>query len=458
MTKLPKHTELTSNLNLPFPHSPSPVKQTIFYYNILTWASLLIFSGLVIWRTEDSNYWFIVPVFLYSLTLITLPRISYRPNSSSKWNWHKSIGIRRTSGSTGRRALFIFISFSLIFWLNWYSPYFISMYFILFGHTIGLFELHWSLPLIGLEVLALLAQNGLFATTSRIGSEGLWTLGVSLFLALPNIIIVSFLISARVKSEILVQELTQTKRKLEETLLKEKELAVLRERDRMASEMHDVLGHALVLIAVKIEAAQRLQPVDPIRANGELESTKELVRQSMAELRASLAELRSPALQTDTKSLVSSLQEWAELTARDGQFKIKTNFADADYLPIPQQDALWRVGREALLNIVKHAQAGKVEVNLFFKDNQVFLSILDDGIGIPHLADGKARLEVEGHYGMRGMRERLEALGGNLSVKPGYAECGTLLVASLPIISVDLVDLDVETTSKFTLVKNRFLR
>jgi signal transduction histidine kinase len=105
-------------------------------------------------------------------------------------------------------------------------------------------------------------------------------------------------------------------------------------------------------------------------------------------------------------------------------------------LPVPIQDALWRVGREAMLNVVKHARARKVELFLFEKDNAVFLSVGDNGVGIAHLAEGKARLEVEGHYGVRGMRERLQALGGNLSIKPNRENQGTLVIASIPIGSV----------------------
>jgi two-component system sensor histidine kinase UhpB len=97
------------------------------------------------------------------------------------------------------------------------------------------------------------------------------------------------------------------------------------------------------------------------------------------------------------------------------------------------QDALWRVGREAILNVVKHARAQRAELNVFRKDGAVYLSVADDGVGIPHLADGTARLEVAGHYGLRGMRERLEALGGHLAIRPGREGRGTLVLASLPL-------------------------
>jgi nitrate/nitrite-specific signal transduction histidine kinase len=63
--------------------------------------------------------------------------------------------------------------------------------------------------------------------------------------------------------------------------------------------------------------------------------------------------------------------------------------------------------------------------------------VSDDGVGIPHLAQGSARLEVEGHYGIRGMRERLEAFGGSLAITPGREGKGTMVLASVPLPLAD---------------------
>ena len=257
---------------------------------------------------------------------------------------------------------------------------------------------------------------------------------ISFTIFISYIILLGTLISSRIKSEILVHQLQETKLRLEEALATEKEVAALRERDRLAREMHDVLGHSLVLVAVKIEAAQRLQSVDPERAAAELDATKELVRQSMSDLRSSLANLRNPAFEADDKLLSDALQDWAQRTAREGGFQIECHFEQGtETLPAPIQDALWRVGREAILNVVKHARAAHVELNVFTKDGAAYLSVADDGVGIPHLAEGSARLGVEGHYGIRGMRERLEALGGQLTIKPQPTGKGTLVLASVPL-------------------------
>ena len=174
-----------------------------------------------------------------------------------------------------------------------------------------------------------------------------------------------FLIKSRMESEHLVQELKATKQKLEEALVKEQEVAILLERNRMAREMHDILGHALVLVSVKLEAAQRLQAVDQERANQEFNAVKDLVRQSMCDLRKSLADLRSPAIEVGDKPLVESLQEWAVGGSTHANFKVETLFEPGiEKLSLDIQQALGQVGREALMNVVKHARANRVEVKI----------------------------------------------------------------------------------------------
>src|SRR5947209_13089906 len=109
------------------------------------------------------------------------------------------------------------------------------------------------------------------------------------------------LIGERFERNRLFQQLTQANGELEEahrqlaqSVAQEQELAVLRERTRLAREMHDTIGPALVLISVKLEAAQRLRERDTERCDHELESTKQIARETMTALRASIADLRSP--------------------------------------------------------------------------------------------------------------------------------------------------------------------
>ena len=172
-----------------------------------------------------------------------------------------------------------------------------------------------------------------------------------------------YLIQERYERNALLQRLTEAYRDLEradrqiaESAQQEQELAVLRERTRFARDMHDTLGHALVLISVKLEAAQRLRELDPQRSDRELEATKEVVRESMKELCASIANLRLPALEHEPA--LRALTHYAsEMALRTGMHVTYDLQPDAEGLPDPIEEALWKVGQEALTNIEKHAAA-----------------------------------------------------------------------------------------------------
>jgi signal transduction histidine kinase len=419
--------------NTPKMESPVVIRRTLIYFNVLAWLLLLGSTFFIFLNTTDGNYFYFVPATLYGLLIGLYPEIDFIPGKGFTRHRLTTPGMRAADRPV-RKIIFVVLSLILVFWLNQYNTGFASLYFLVFGQTMGILTWRLAFSFIVLEVLALLFQLGVFSSSGKLDEGSLLGFSISITSALINMVVIVALIRSRINSEELVRELTATKQRLEEALMKEKEVAILRERNRLAREMHDVLGHALVLVAIKIEAAQRLQSVDPERAATELEATKELVRQSMTDLRTSLADLRSPALEADDKPLTQALKDWAEFTAKESKLSITCNFEpDAEKLPVPIQDALWRVGREAILNVVKHARAKSVELNLFLKDNKAFLSVGDDGVGIPHLIEGKARLEVEGHYGVRGMRERLEALGGKLVIRPNRENHGTLVIASVPL-------------------------
>lgn len=232
-------------------------------------------------------------------------------------------------------------------------------------------------------------------------------------------------------------ELEEAHRQLAQSAAQEQELAVLRERTRLAREMHDTIGHALVLIAVKLEAAQRLRERDPERSDQELESTKQIARETMTALRASIADLRSPALEHERISQALSLSV-GELARRTGLHAIYTFEADLDMLPEAIEETLWKVSQEAFTNIEKHAHATHVQVRISRQNEHLLMCIHDDGIGLPPALfqpqnDGSLAYSApNGHYGLRGMLERVEAIGGHLTLRSGK-EPGTTIEVELPL-------------------------
>ena len=232
-------------------------------------------------------------------------------------------------------------------------------------------------------------------------------------------------------------ELEEAHRQLAQSVAQEQELAVLHERTRLAREMHDTIGHALVLISVKLEAAQRLRTRDPERCNQELESTKQIARETMTALRASIADLRSPTLEHAhiNHALSRSARELAQRTNLSVTYTLQ---ADIDLLPASVEETLWKVSQEAFTNIEKHAHASHVQISISREDEKLVMRIHDDGIGLPATltqSDKDGRLmyiSPGGHYGLRGMIERVEAIGGRLTLQSSK-EQGTTIEVELPL-------------------------
>ena len=218
----------------------------------------------------------------------------------------------------------------------------------------------------------------------------------------------------------LILELQAAKRELE--------LAALHERERLARDLHDTLGHALVTLTVQLEAAQRLQATDPARATALLAELQKLTRSSMEDLRRSLANLRTSGL--GDRLLTESLRTLCAEAGKRFGVVIDCQVAEgADALPPAVAEVLWRVAQEGLTNIEKHAHAHRVQVNLAIQPKEVVLRVSDDGAGLPCGAEDKL-----GHYGLRGLRERVEGLGGAFTVAPAGTN-GTVIEARIPVIA-----------------------
>ncbi len=226
----------------------------------------------------------------------------------------------------------------------------------------------------------------------------------------------------------LIKELEATKKALELARDREGELATLRERERLARDFHDTLGHQLVTLTVQLEAAQRLLAVDPTRAATLLQDMQKLSRSSMDELRRALDNLRASGL--GDRALAAALQDLCADTTKHFNVPVDCKLAaSTDALPRAVAEVLWRVAQEGLTNIGRHAQARSVQMKLDVLPKEIILRVADDGVGLPPGAEDKP-----GHYGLRGLRERVEGLGGTFTLATP-AGGGTILEARLPIIT-----------------------
>jgi signal transduction histidine kinase len=232
----------------------------------------------------------------------------------------------------------------------------------------------------------------------------------------------------------LIEELERAQREVELARQRDTELAGLRERERLARELHDSLGHGLVTLTVQLEAAQRLYASDPAGASVLMDQMKNLTRSSMEQLRRSLAGLRTPGL--GDRSFGEALKELCAEVSKRGNLQIEYRIADEiESLSPALTEALWRAAQEGLANVERHAQATEAQVSLEFlrssgdreiKPAQVLLHVTDNGIGLPPRAEDKP-----GHYGLRGLRERIEGVGGQLRIAARESK-GTILEARMP--------------------------
>jgi signal transduction histidine kinase len=226
----------------------------------------------------------------------------------------------------------------------------------------------------------------------------------------------------------LIQELQAAQRELEQARDREAELAVLRERERLARDLHDGLGHALVTLSVQLEAVQRLCAVDPAKAAALIEEMKRLTRSSTEALRRSLANLRAPGL--GDRRLTEALRACGEEAVGRTHWQLSCALDErANELPARVAEALWRVGQEGLANIERHAAAKCVSLQLALDSNEVSLRVQDDGVGLTGQPENKP-----GHFGLRGLRERVEGLGGTLALSAGQPR-GTVVEARLPVVT-----------------------
>jgi PAS domain S-box-containing protein len=200
-------------------------------------------------------------------------------------------------------------------------------------------------------------------------------------------------------------------------------LSVLEERHRIARELHDSVSQALYGIGLGARTAQVTLREQPDQAAEAVAYVLELAENALTEMRALLLELRPDTLERG--GLVSALSDQLTMLGRRYGLEITAALSEEPALSTSAKEALYRVALEALSNIVKHARARRVSVELTTAGRTVALSIRDDGTGFD------VARTFPGHLGLHSMRERVERLGGRLEISsaPGV---GTHVRAALP--------------------------
>ena len=213
-----------------------------------------------------------------------------------------------------------------------------------------------------------------------------------------------------------INELAAAHRQLQEYSVQLEELSVIRERNRIAREIHDTLGHGLSLLAVQLETAIQLEARGDAQLRTELHEARQVVRSCLLDVRHSVEALRPEVASADIlQEQLRRLVEEFETTSP--QTRITLDLEEATHALHPDQcQTLYRCVQEALTNIRKHADATKVLVRLSTSsgaENQVELTILDNGQGSVSPSEAGSC-----GFGLLGMRERVALLSGRLQAGP----------------------------------------
>jgi signal transduction histidine kinase len=204
------------------------------------------------------------------------------------------------------------------------------------------------------------------------------------------------------------------------------QLAVLEERQRLARELHDSVTQALYSVTLYADAARMAfsaQKWESLEKN--LQEVRNMSREAMYDMRLLVFELRPFMLETE--GLASALR--ARLAAVEGRSGLKTEVLveNERRLPIKMEEELYRIAQEALNNVVKHAGATQVQVQLIYGESTVSMEMIDNGKGFE-----PEEVSQSGGFGLQGIQERVQQLGGAFNIQ-STPRRGTRLRVSIPL-------------------------
>ncbi|MBH0081942.1 sensor histidine kinase [Salinibacterium sp. SWN167] len=305
--------------------------------------------------------------------------------------------------------------------LVWLSPDAAYLVFPLFFLYLHLLPRGWrTLAVLGSTLLAI-AALGLHSEWTVGGVVGpLVGAGVAIVIGLGY----KSLAAEAADRELLVKQLLETRDQLAQT---ERESGVLAERARLAREIHDTVAQGLSSIQMLLHAAERADP-DAVGLE-HVRLARETAAANLADTRNFIRELAPAALVA--QGMGAALRRLAETQWQTPEREIRVRVADALDLPMPVQTALLRIAQGAMANVVQHSEATQATISIERNDSDVRLMIADNGRGFdPERAEAASARGFTDSFGLTATRERVEQLGGTLTVEssPG---AGTTVTVDL---------------------------
>jgi signal transduction histidine kinase len=209
-----------------------------------------------------------------------------------------------------------------------------------------------------------------------------------------------------------VGRLNQTNVRLQNHVVQVKEFVLTQERDRIAREIHDILGHTLTGLAVKLQAIESLVEIDQQRSMLEIRNSYNMVREALYEVRLTVSALRDPMnkILRGRTLWVQLCETFAQCTNVNLQINIENEFNQVDD---NINAVVYRFIQEALTNAYRHGEATLIDVAVWKHQNELRVRVSDNGHGVTSLREG---------FGIIGVRERLSELGGQVGWRSEYGK------------------------------------
>jgi len=206
------------------------------------------------------------------------------------------------------------------------------------------------------------------------------------------------------------------------------DLAAAEERNRVARDIHDSVGHSLAVINVQLEKALVFLRRDAGVTEKAMKDARRAAKEALGDVRESVRTLRQSA---EIFSLTESLNTLVESSKSDTlDINLRLEGPESGYSK-PALMTLFRAAQEALTNVHKHAEASQVRILVHLGGTSGELQVQDNGIGFDLKQVGELPAHSRGNYGLQGIRERLELVGGEMSIESQIGN-GTTLMVTIP--------------------------
>jgi signal transduction histidine kinase len=321
-----------------------------------------------------------------SRVVLTLLGLAYLVAGTVGWAWAERRGARAIAGWI---ALLTVLAFATV-WISQFGVFIVIFPSIGFAVMYG--SIRWGIAMTAL-ILAFLVALCIQWGMSPIG---VYTNSTGFIPGAVFVIVFSALID---RERVARQQIRRYATQVEE-------LATTRERNRIARDIHDSVGHYLTVVHVQIEAARATVATDPSASSECLARAQELAREGLSELRRSVSMLRGGG--AEQRPFGVALAQLVEEHRTNGQDTALVVAGTPRPLTPAIEFTLFRAAQEALTNVARHANATHASCTLRYGERDVSLEVADDGVGA---------VAAEGGFGLVGLRERAQLVGGSVDIR-----------------------------------------